>query len=608
MAVELTMARMKIALLRHALHGRRAQTAGTGATLGLLCAAATLYLAFTDLDLLAAAYAVWLLGWVLGPIFMGGGDETLRPEYFALLGLPPRRLAGGLLVAAFVGLAPLASLVALGGLVVAGARQGAAAALVAVPAMVLQLAVFVLLSKVAVALVGLAVRTRPGAVASGLLNGALLAGLAQIWVFLVAFEQTGVPAVVYYLPSGWGLLAVQGRWWALAALAALVVLLLAVWAALLGERSGTTRRSGRARRPMTAATANGAIVAKELRTWSRDLVRNHQLTFALAYAACFTTSPLLLGWNGMLPYTGPIFIVMAAAMSANVYGFDGTALWLTLMMPGTSDVRGRQLAWLAAHAPVAIVLAVACTAVTGGPWPLVLALTAALLGGAAGLVPWVSVHLLVPGTDPHRRAGNPLRTSEDDGGLTGLAYLMLVLVILTGAPAALTALLWGWAGVAAGVVSGAACWWWFGLLAERRLRSRGPELLDVMRTGRKPETTVTSRFDRLSRRRKTVAWYCFGFGAIPLVPQGIVAAVFVANDMLRHTWFLATYMPEGLRYPVAGGFMLLGLAMYGAGLWAVRPAATRQDAPDAASDAAARESAPDAPSEAAARQGAPDGS
>ena len=578
MAVELTMARMKLALLRHALHGRRAQTAGTGVTLGLLCAAGTLYLAVTDLDLLAAAYAVWLLGWVLGPIFMGGGDETLRPEYFALLGLPPRRLAGGLLVAAFVGLAPLVTLVALGGLVVAGTRLGAVAALLALPAMVLQLAVFVLLSKVAVALVGLAVRTRPGAVASGLLNGVLLAGLAQIWVFLVALGQTGVPAVVHYLPSAWGLLAVQGRWWALAALAALLVLLLAVWAALLGERSGATRRSGRARRPMTAATADGAVVAKELRTWSRDLVRNHQLTFALAYAVCFTASPLLLGWDGMLPYTGPIFIVMAAAMTANVYGVDGTALWLTLMMPGASDVRGRQLAWLAAHAPVALALAVAGTAVTGGPWPLVLALTAALLGGAAGLVPLVSVYLLVPGTDPHRRAGNPLRTSEDDGGLTGLAYLMLVLVVVTGAPAA-AALWWGWAGVAAGVVSGAACWWGFGLLAERRLRSHGPELLDVMRTGRRPEPAVSSRVDGLSRRRKTLAWYCFGFGAIPLVPQGIVAAVFVANGMLRHTWFVATYMPQQLRYPVAFGFVLLGLAIYGAGLWIVRPAA-RRDAPD----------------------------
>ncbi|NUR86915.1 MAG: hypothetical protein HOY71_22775, partial [Nonomuraea sp.] len=282
MAVALTMARMKVAVLRHSFRGQRAQTAGTGAAIGGVLAAGTLYLAFTDLDLLAAAYAVWLLGWMLGPVFMGGGDETLRPEYFAPLGLRPRKLATGLLVAAFVGVAPLVSLAALVGLVVAGVRLGFVNALVALPAAALQLAVFVLASKVTVALVGLALRSRLGAIASGMLNGAILAALGQIWVFFVAFGQSGIPDEVWWLPSGWGLLAVRGQWWALGALAVLVVLLLGAWAALLNRRSGAVRASGRGRSTMRASGADGAIVAKELRTWSRDLVRNHQLTFALS--------------------------------------------------------------------------------------------------------------------------------------------------------------------------------------------------------------------------------------------------------------------------------------------------------------------------------------
>ncbi|GAA1577354.1 transporter [Actinomadura kijaniata] len=576
MAVALTMARMKVAVLRHAFRGRRSETATTGASLGALLSAGTIYLAFVDPDLLAAGYAVWALGWMLGPVLLGGGDETLRPEHFATLGLPPRRLATGLLVAAFVGVAPLVSLAALLGLLVSGVRLGVANALVALPAMVLQLAVFVLLSKVFVALVGVTLRTRSGAVASGVLNGAILAALGQIWIFFVAFDQTGVPAAVWYLPSGWGLLAVRGDWWALAALAVLAFLLLGAWSALLGRRVGATRTSARGpRRPITASTAGGAIVARELRTWSRDLVRNHQLSFALSYGVCFAASPLLLDWDGMLPYAGPIFVVMAAGLTANLYAADGTALWLTIMVPGAGDVRGRQLAWLAAQAPVAIALTVAGTAIGGGPWPLVLALLPALLGGAAGLVPLVSVYGLVPGTDPHRRAGNPLRTSEDDGGLTGLAYAMLALVILAGAPAGLVALWAGWPGVAVGVATGALCYWGFGLLAERRLSSHGPELLHAMRTGRKPPTATRSRFDQLSNTRKSIAVWCFGGGAIPLIPQGIVATVFVAKDMRRHTWFLATYMPSGLGYPVAAGFILLGLAAYGTGLWAVRPRPSR---------------------------------
>jgi ABC-2 type transport system permease protein len=569
MAVEVTMAQMKFAILRHAFRGRRAQTAGTGAVLGGLLAAGTVYLAFSDsLELLAAAYAVWLLGWALGPVFMGGGDETVRPEYFALLGLPARRLATGLLTAAFVGVAPLVSLTALLGLVVVGVRDGNV--LLAVPAMLLQLAVFVLLSKVCVALVGLALRSRLGAIGSGLVNGLILAALGQIWVFFALFGQTGIPAAVWFLPSSWGLLAAQGSWWALAALFVAVLVLLAVWASLLGKRA--TRVSGRsAQRRITAVSATGAVVAKELRTWSRDLVRNHQAAFALAYGVCFAASPLLIGWNGMLPYAGPIFVVMAAGMTSNLYGTDGTALWLTVMTPGASDVRGRQLAWLSVQAPIAIVLSVAFTLAAGGPWPLILALLAALLGGAAGLIPLVSVYALVPGTDPHRRAGNPLRTSEDDGGLTGLAYLMLASVLVTGVPAALTAIFFGWAGVPVGVLTGVLCWWGFGLLAERRLRSHGPELLDTMRTGRKPQTARSLGLDHLSKTQKAVAGWCFGLGAVPLIPQGILAVVFVANGTLRHSWFLATYLPAGWRYLVAGGFIALGLAMYGTGLWLVRP-------------------------------------
>ncbi|MFI7422520.1 hypothetical protein [Nonomuraea sp. NPDC049684] len=101
------------------------------------------------------------------------------------------------------------------------------------------------------------------------------------------------------------------------------------------------------------------------------------------------------------------------------------------------------------------------------------------------------------------------------------------------------------AGVAVGVLTGALCVWGLGLLAERRLRAQGPELLDLMRTGRRQRPAVASRFDRLSTTQRMITWWCFGLGAIPLVPQGVLAAVFVSKDMLRHSCFLATYMPPG---------------------------------------------------------------
>ncbi len=282
----------------------------------------------------------------------------------------------------------------------------------------------------------------------------------------------------------------------------------------------------------------------------------------------FAAAPLVLGWTGMLPWAGPIFIVMAASMTSNLYGLDGTAHWLTLMTPGASDVRGRQLAWLVTVAPVAVVLAVTFTAVNGGPWPMIIAVTAALLGGGAGMVPLISVYALVPGIDPQRRGGNPLRTSEDDGALTGLAYLMMVLVAATAVPAGVVAALFGWPGVAVGVLTGALCFWGLGVRTERRLAARGPELLDMMRTGRRPaSSSMTFKLPEMPKTARIVTMTCWTLGAIPLFPQGILAAVFLTNGQLEHSWFLATYMSPGLRWPTAIFMILLGLTMYGLGLW-----------------------------------------
>jgi ABC-2 type transport system permease protein len=201
-----------------------------------------------------------------------------------------------------------------------------------------------------------------------------------------------------------------------------------------------------------------------------------------------------------------------------------------------------------------------------------MAATFALLGGAVGLVPLVSVAGLIPGIDPKNRGGNPLRTSEDDGSATGMAYLMLALVALTAAPAVAVAVFFGWWGVPAGLLSGALCWWGFGLLAERRLTARGPELLHLMRTGRAPESgkAAPGTFqlpESMSRTQRMIVLICASFGAIPLVPQGIVAMVFLTNGQLQHSWFLATHVSPGLRWPVAIGFVLLGLGMYGTALW-----------------------------------------
>ncbi|SHF57570.1 hypothetical protein [Streptoalloteichus hindustanus] len=574
MAVALTMVRMKVAIIRHSMTGARAGLVTTGGLLGVALAVGTSALAFVDADLLATAYAVWLLGWVLGPLLAGGGDQTIRPEFFALLGLRPRRLAGGLLAAAFVGVAPAVSLLASAGLVITGMRRSAAAGLVALPALLLHLAVLVLLSKVAVAAFGLALRSRANAVLVGLLNGAVLALLSQGWVFAVAFGQSGglppaTGAIVRALPSGWGVLAVEsaasGHWGRAAALIAALLLfcglLLVVWAALMARRSGSPRPGMAGHRVLNATSARNAVLGKEIRTYFRDLVRIHQLVFALSFGICFAALPLLVGWVQMLPWAGPVFVLMAAALSANLYGNDGTALWITLLTPRAIDVRGRQLAWLAFTAPVALTLTLLFTALVDGPWALVLAVTFALLGGGAGLAPLVSVYALVPGIDPRRRGGNPLRVTEDDGSATGVMYALLALALLSALPAGVVALLYGWAGVPVGLTTGILCWWGLGRMAARRLRSHGPELLQMMRSGRR-DTSATrwTRYNDLSKGRQALVSLCMTACPIALVPQGILPGVFKVVGVDAKAWFLALHVPNWAQWPTILCMVLLGVA------------------------------------------------
>ena len=84
-----------------------------------------------------------------------------------------------------------------------------------------------------------------------------------------------------------------------------------------------------------------------------------------------------LGATAFLPFAGALTALMAAITSANLYGQDGTALWLTLLVPGSerADVRRGQLAWLALFAPMTLVLTAAGIAAGGRPdcgrgrWP-----------------------------------------------------------------------------------------------------------------------------------------------------------------------------------------------------------------------------------------------
>ncbi|WP_433796362.1 hypothetical protein [Actinoplanes sp. CA-252034] len=600
---------MRLRVLAHSLSGARAVNMITGGIAGLLLAAGTVVLAGSDLvpgvvrgDLLAVVLACWMFGWVLGPVYTGG-DDSLRPEHFALLPLRPVRLAFGLLVAGSVGIAPLVSLIAFTSLTAYATGLGAAAVVVSAPAAVLGLVFVLVLSRLVVGLLAVAVRSRLGAILAALVNAGMAVLLNQSWVLIWAAAQSelftygfppGFASVLYWLPSSWGLLAVEaaGRGdWALvaAALGGLVVVIagvLVLWARLLVQRM-TTRPSqwapkgsgatGTVLDRLAARGMVGAVAAKELRTWSRDLMRTHLFFYALFFGTLYTLVPVIAGWWAMLPWAGLIVVSMAAATSANLIGLDGTALWLSLVNPGgeRAEIRGRQLAWLLQVAPVGVVLTVAGT-IAGGDaqtWPWVLALLLAMLGGGAGLIVLVSVYALVPVLEPKRRTGNPLEA----GQIFGQLIVTLLLTVLTAVPAAAVAWagthfdrpLVSWSAVLVGLLTGVLLTLWGGRQAGTRLRATGPELLAAMRGGGTVTLTVAKRGAAASKLPKgksalvTAMWtLCW----IPLIPQGLIPLFMIFNGSEDRVWFAALYLPDAWRIPAAVAFILLGVAMLTVGV------------------------------------------
>ncbi|ATY13889.1 hypothetical protein CU254_28280 [Amycolatopsis sp. AA4] len=515
--------RLKLRVLRNSLRGRQIAGMIVGGLAGLVAALVTIGIAVLPapearitVDLLTSVYAVWMAGWVLAPIATGGGDDTLRPEHFALLPIGRRKLAVGLLAASFVGVTALVSLLAFLGLVFYGLRFGPAAALVGLVFTVLQLAFVVLLYRVVMAALGALLTSRKGK-ELGIILVALtgLSGVAVNYVMknvapaIVNGQMPGFVSVMHALPSGWGTLAVHaagtGEWGTagglFAALLGVVAVLVLIWGALLARQvttpsfrgaSRTRAKSSRTRRSLLPSTPVGAVARKELHTWWRDARRRVALMSTLLIGFVITVVPSLSGGgdrSAMLPYFGVAVVLFASMQSGNLYGMDGSALWHTLVVPGAerADIRGRQLAWTLIVAPVALVLALVLPGVTGVPsaYPWVLGLVPATLGAGAGVLMLQSVFLAFPLPD-QRRSGSPWSSGGRPGCARAALMLATTLLIVVGALPVVALGVAGtltdlpvlqWLGIPAGIATGLALAWWWGSLAQQRLVARGPELL-----------------------------------------------------------------------------------------------------------------------------------
>jgi ABC-2 type transport system permease protein len=451
----------------------------------------------------------WLLGWVVGPLLVGD-DATLRLDYFKLLPIPARKLGYAMLGAAFADVSLVFSLIAFAALIALGAQSGAAAALMGAVAVVLDLILAVVASKVATAVFGPVISSRRGRDFSSMLLAVLitLLALASGLVPLVAKRLTdgrspALADLVRILPSGWGAEAVDAASrsdWGMTALslgglAALIGVLVLAWPPLLTRRLTMSPRCGGrgvaarrvapgTRKGLLPDTPVGAVTGRELRLYARSALRNVLLLISFLVGVLVGVISSLDGQATGLPFSGLLFTLIAAACFTNCYGDDGTSLWLTLMVPGAAraDVLGRVWAWFLVVGPAGLLLTVVLTAVTGETWawPWVLATEPALVIGCAGLLVLVgawSVNGPAPDGGPA-----PLRVLK-----THLALIALPVIVLFPAAALLIpgaighSLLLRWLAVPVALAWSGALAWYSTQEAVRRAESRGPEIFARVR-------------------------------------------------------------------------------------------------------------------------------
>jgi ABC-2 type transport system permease protein len=503
------MVRVLIALRRTIVRNQLARTNPAmlliGAGLVLLSALGTIWLGLVSYpsqaaatDVLALVFLLWAGGRVAQSAL--AGDAVLRPELFSLLPLDRRRLARSLLVVGLLDPAGVFMAIAFAALVARAARLGATA--VAVLAVILSLALASVLSTIAGAALGPG--SRRGHDVGTIVTAVALSVVAVAATLLPALDTAlrrgTVPWLadaLTWLPTGWGPVAVQaaarGDWLAVfGALAGLAVLTVAAadwWPAVLSRRMDAAARPAHAGggRPgwwsALPRTPAGAVTAKEIRMWVRDPIRLTCLLIAVIVGAAVCAIPRLTGGTYLLlPYGGILTAVIAGACACNLYGSDGTSLWLTVMTPDSSraDVHGRQAAWLIVVAPYTVAITVAFTALSGehAAWPWALAVLPAVLGGAAGLAPFSSLISVQP--------------LDETGGPTPAyslkVHIALVVVALTAlVPVAVlvAAHVWhepwlSWAGVPVGLATGAGLTAYLGRRAVSGLENRQVRILRVL--------------------------------------------------------------------------------------------------------------------------------
>ncbi|MFF7773768.1 transporter [Streptomyces tanashiensis] len=419
--------RLKLSLLRNGLRQSGGRTVAyiLSIVFGAVLAAA-MVLAFVllrgsaDADTVAILLTgVLALSWTVMPLFIPSGDETLDPSRLVMLPLRPRPLVRALLVASLVGVGPVLTFVLALGAVLALAH-GAAATVLAVPAVPLAAVTCVALSR-AVAAANVRLLTSRKGRDLALLSGLVIAVGMQFVNFgaqrlgraggLESLEPA--TAVVGWLPPAAAIGAVdsasKGDYAVAAArllLTAAVLVALVYWwqrslVRLMVEPDGSTigaapdaaakeksAGSGLLARVLPGGRT-GAVMERSLRYIWRDPKTKAAWVTSLAIGLIV---PLFNAFQG----AGSIYFAcfasgMLGMLMYNQFGQDSSAFWMVAQTLSTAadayaELRARALALLAITLPFTVLVTGVTAAVLGdwGQFPEALGLALGLLGAMVG--------------------------------------------------------------------------------------------------------------------------------------------------------------------------------------------------------------------------------
>lgn len=315
-------------------------------------------------DTLTLLMASMAMGWVFGPVLIGGVDETIDPTRLALLPLSSTERYVVQLSAALTGTGPLAA----GAGLILGltlGHIGAGLSILVVPvAAVCAILLMVGAARSLAALLAIAQRSRAGrdfAVLAAAIAGGSLFTMLQLARDVGERADVLVDAMAW-IPLAWPARAINAarigsETAALGWLAASLVLMVGMHAAwiglsnyllLNGERSAQTRRRRNRNLLSGARTRFGAAMARQWVYLRRSPNNRVGFVYGTVFGVAFAMVQIVQRGddNGAAAAFG-ILLAMLANLGAatNVLGFDAGSMWIEVLTdgPGRPHMMARQL-------------------------------------------------------------------------------------------------------------------------------------------------------------------------------------------------------------------------------------------------------------------------